>query len=101
MALKHDNILHKKEGKKPMIKSYKYQVEITDADVIDATQSNTEGPPRITDSPISWRKSESAEDSFQSWIRNRGTATFAEIIPSLIEWKIVRRRSWTDRKSVV
>lgn len=53
-------------------KKYKYRVGITDADIKNATQGNTEGPPRITDSPISWRKSESAEDSFQSWISNRG-----------------------------
>ena len=76
-------------------KKYKYRVGITDADIIDATQGNTKGPPLITDSTISWRKSESAEDSFQSWIRNRGTATFAEIIPSLIAGKFVKRRSWT------
>jgi hypothetical protein len=72
MALKHDNILHKKEGKKPMIKSYKYRIEITDADVIDATQGNTEGPPCITNGSLSWRKIESAEDHFQSWVKKQG-----------------------------
>ena len=78
-----------------MIKSYKYQVEITDADVKNATQGNTEGPPSITNGSLSWRKIESAEDHFQSWVKKQGTMTFAETIPSLIAGKFVKRRSWT------
>ena len=85
----------REKGKKPVLKGYKYRIEITGADIIDATQGNTEGPPCITNGSLSWRKIESAEDHFQSWVKKQGTMTFAETIPSLIAGKFVKRRSWT------
>lgn len=72
MALKHDNILRKKEGKKPMLKSYKYRVEINDSDLIRATEGKLDET-QFANSPYSWRtwrKVESAEDFWNVWMRN-------------------------------